>query len=201
MRCCGQLVAAQAEALRAVHDDEQELRPSPSLTVTRRRPGSSGEHRPLTPLDDSRLRRSPFGPASLFLVATLPASSLRWDDDQGRRATRATHTSHRHPSAGWDPVKHTAISRLLSSTRGPFEREVGWDDKAAKRGRHGCRPFTTGQGCPAVNPGPAGRPAQRARDWGVVFSCLLLFLTLHVRIVVASFDFLNQNGRRHRASG
>ena len=47
-----------------------------------------------------------------------------------------------------------------------MSREAGWDEKAAKRGRHGCRPFSTGHGCPAENPGPAGRPAQRARRSG-----------------------------------
>jgi phospholipase C len=44
-------------------------------------PGPLSDNRDASPLDDSHLRRSPFGPASLFLVASLPASGLRRNDD------------------------------------------------------------------------------------------------------------------------
>ncbi len=55
----------------------------------------------------SMWRRSPFGPASLFLVASLSVSSLRWQDEQERRAERGSHPPHRHPGAGRGPVATT----------------------------------------------------------------------------------------------
>jgi hypothetical protein len=69
------------------------------------------------------------------------------------------------------PHRYTAISRLVIPGA-PLSSEAGGDDQAAQRGRHGCRPFANGQGCSCANPGPAGRPAQRARDRGGLFGLL-----------------------------
>jgi hypothetical protein len=70
----------------------------------------------------------------------------------------------------WPPWIHG--DQPARDPRAPLSSEVGGDDQAAQRGRHGCRPFANGQGCSCANPGPAGRPAQRARDRGGLFGLL-----------------------------